>query len=86
MVQEEDTVAVLRSEELFGDHGVDLVFECGGSCIYGTAGSTDRKLGAVKIMMVGTQSKPVPIDFLKINREVTIQTSFRYCNNYPADN
>ena len=36
-----------------------------------------------KIMMVGTQSKPVPIDFLKINREVTIQTSFRYCNNFP---
>lgn len=26
-----------------------------------------------KIMMVGTHSKPVPIDFLKINREVTIQ-------------
>ena len=36
-----------------------------------------------KIMMVGTQSKPVPIDFLKINREVMIQTSFRYCNNFP---
>lgn len=34
-------------------------------------------------MMVGTQSKPVPIDFLKINREVTIQTAFRYCNNFP---
>ena len=33
--------------------------------------------------MVGTQSSPVPIDFLKINREVTIQTSFRYCNDYP---
>ena len=46
-----------------------------------------KKLGAAsrggKIMMVGTQSKPVPIDFLKINREVTIQTSFRYCNNFP---
>ena len=36
-----------------------------------------------KIMMVGTQSQPVPIDFLKINREVTIQTAFRYCNNFP---
>ena len=34
-------------------------------------------------MMVGTQSKPVPIDFLKINREVMIQTSFRYFNNFP---
>ena len=29
--KEEDTVAVLRSEELYGDHGVDLVFEAAGS-------------------------------------------------------
>lgn len=36
-----------------------------------------------KIMMVRTQSEPVPIDFLKINREITIQTVFRYANNYP---
>ena len=27
----ENTVALLRSEELFGDHGVELVFECAGS-------------------------------------------------------
>ena len=43
--KEEDTVAVLRSEEMYGDHGVDLVFEAAGGCIYGTAGSTDRKPG-----------------------------------------
>ena len=29
--KEQDTVAYLRSEELYGDHGVELVFECGGS-------------------------------------------------------
>ena len=62
--------------------GPDIVFE--------TAGAKPTAMQAVemvarggKIMMVGTQSGPVPIDFLKINREVTIQTSFRYCNNYP---
>ena len=59
--KEEDTVALLRSEELYGDHGVDLVFEAAGS--------------------VFTAQQAV--DFLKINREVTIQTSFRYCNNFP---
>ncbi|MDD3403218.1 MAG: NAD(P)-dependent alcohol dehydrogenase [Hespellia sp.] len=80
--KEEDTVAVLRSPELYGDQGVDLIFECAGSAF-----TTNQAIQAVarggKIMMVGTQSKPVPIDFLKINREVTIQTSFRYCNNFP---
>ena len=77
-----DTVALLRSEELFGDHGVELVFECAGSTFTANQAVQIVARGG-KIMMVGTQSKPVPIDFLKINREVTIQTSFRYCNNYP---
>lgn len=76
------TVALLRSEELFGDHGVELVFECAGSTFTANQAVQIVARGG-KIMMVGTQSKPVPIDFLKINREVTIQTSFRYCNNYP---
>ncbi len=78
----EDTVKVIRSEEWFGDHGVDLVFECAGSAFTAQQAVQIVARGG-KIMMVGTQSKPVPIDFLKINREVTIQTSFRYCNNYP---
>ncbi|MBN6065194.1 NAD(P)-dependent alcohol dehydrogenase [Aggregatibacter actinomycetemcomitans] len=79
---QQDAVAVLREPSLYGDHGVELVFE--------TAGATFTAQQAVqlvarggKIVIVGTQSKPVPIDFLKINREVTIQTSFRYCNNFP---
>ena len=62
--------------------GVELVFECAGSAF-----TADQAVQIVarggKIMMVGTHSKPVPINFLKINREVTIQTSFRYCNNFP---
>ena len=80
--KEKDAVEVLRSPECFGDHGVELVFECAGSTF--TADQAVRIVArGGKIMMVGTQSKPVPIDFLKINREVTIQTSFRYCNNFP---
>ncbi len=80
--KEEDAVDVLRAPENYGDHGVDLIFECAGSTF--TAEQAVRLVArGGKIMMVGTQSKPVPIDFLKINREVTIQTSFRYCNNFP---
>lgn len=80
--KEEDTVALLRSPELYGDHGVDLVFEAAGSAFTAQQAVQIVARGG-KIMMVGTHSKPVPIDFLKINREVTIQTSFRYCNNFP---
>ena len=80
--KEEDTVAVIRSKELYGDHGVDLVFEAAGSA-FTTNQAVQMVARGGKIMMVGTQSQPVPIDFLKINREVTIQTSFRYCNNFP---
>lgn len=78
----EDPVAVLRSENLYGDMGVPLVFEAAG-----VAATVQQSIGVVarggKIILVGTQSKPVTIDFLKINREVTIQTAFRYCNNFP---
>lgn len=80
--KEEDTVATLRSEKMYGDHGVELVFECAGSVFTAQQAVLLVARGG-KIMMVGTQSNPVPIDFLKINREVTIQTSFRYCNNFP---
>ncbi|MFZ2755512.1 MAG: NAD(P)-dependent alcohol dehydrogenase [Atopobiaceae bacterium] len=78
--REEDTVA--RCHEIFGGQGADIVFE--------TAGSKITAMQAVEIvdrggsiMMVGTISEPVPINFLKINREVTIHTVFRYANNYP---
>ena len=61
---------------------MELVFEAGGS-VFLAQQAVQLVARGGKIMMVGTQSKPVPIDFLKINREVTIQTSFRYCNNFP---
>ncbi|WP_195942546.1 NAD(P)-dependent alcohol dehydrogenase [Mediterraneibacter faecis] len=80
--KEQNTVEVLRSEELYGDHGVELVFECAGA-VFTAQPAVEIVSRGGKIMMVGTQSNPVPINFLKINREVTIQTSFRYCNNYP---
>ena len=80
--KEQNTVEVLRSEELYGDHGVELVFECAGA-VFTAQQAIEIVSRGGKIMMVGTQSNPVPINFLKINREVTIQTSFRYCNNYP---
>lgn len=80
--KEEDAVKVLRSSQWYGDHGVDLVFECAGSAFTANQAVQVVARGG-RIMMVGTHSKPVPIDFLKINREVTIQTSFRYCNNFP---
>lgn len=80
--KEQNAVEVLRSPELYGDHGVELVFECAGA-VFTAQQAVEIVSRGGKIMMVGTQSNPVPINFLKINREVTIQTSFRYCNNYP---
>lgn len=37
-----------------------------------------------KIMIVGTVPGDSAINFLKINREVSIQTVFRYANRYPV--
>ena len=68
--KEQNTVEVLRSEELYGDHGVELVFECAGA-VFTAQQAVEIVSRGGKIMMVGTQSNPVPINFLKINREVT---------------
>lgn len=76
----EDTAAKVK--ELLGEYGADVVFE--------TAGARATAKQAVslvvrggRIMIVGTIPGETPIDFLKINREVSIQTVFRYANNYP---
>ena len=37
----------------------------------------------IRIMIVGTVPGDTPVNFLSINREVKIQTVFRYANNYP---
>ena len=78
----QDAVEVLRSPEMYGTYGVDLVFEAAGA-VFTAQQAVQLVARGGKIIMVGTQSKPVPIDFLKINREVIIQTAFRYCNNFP---
>jgi len=77
---EEDTVA--RCKEILGDLGADIVFETAGAQV--TARQTPQIVArGGKIMIVGTIPGEVPIDFLKINREVSIQTVFRYANNFP---
>ncbi len=48
--------------ELYGDHGADLVFEAAGAVFTAQQAVQIVSRGG-KIMMVGTQSKPVPIDF-----------------------
>lgn len=73
---------VERAKELLGVWGADIVFETAGSRI--TAGQTTQLvMRGGKIMIVGTISGETPINFLSINREVKIQTVFRYANNYP---
>ncbi|WP_411682347.1 NAD(P)-dependent alcohol dehydrogenase [Clostridium thailandense] len=77
----EDTV--VRCKELLGNLGADIVFETAGSQI--TAKQAPHLvIRGGKIMVVGTIPGETPIDFLKINREVTIQTLFRYANRYPT--
>ena len=76
----EDTVA--RAKEILGDLGVDIVFETAGA--RATAAQTTKLvMRGGRIMIVGTVPGDTPVNFLSINREVKIQTVFRYANNYP---
>lgn len=78
--KEEDTVA--RAKEILGELGADIVFETAGA--RATAAQTTKLvMRGGKIMIVGTVPGDTPVNFLSINREVTIQTVFRYANNYP---
>lgn len=78
--KEEDTVE--RARELLGGWGADIVFETAGSS-FTTRQATQLVMRGGRIMIVGTVSGDTPINFLSINREVRIQTVFRYANNYP---
>jgi len=73
---------VERAKELLGNWGADIVFETAGSKITASQ-TTQLVMRGGKIMIVGTISGDTPINFLSINREVKIQTVFRYANNYP---
>ena len=71
-----------KNKDALNDVKADIVFETAGNPI--TAAQTmslvDR---GGKIMIVGTIPGDTPVNFLKINREVKIQTVFRYANNFP---
>lgn len=63
--------------------GADLVFETAGAKATAQMAFQTVARGG-KILMVGTIPEAVPVPFLQINREVSIQTVFRYANNFPA--
>lgn len=71
-----------RVKEILGDWGADIVFETAGSPKTASQ-AVNMVMRGGRIMIVGTISGDTPINFLKINREVKIQTVFRYANNYP---
>lgn len=71
-----------RTKEILGDWGADIVFETAGSKITASQ-ATQLVMRGGRIMIVGTISEDTPINFLNINREVKIQTVFRYANNFP---
>ena len=77
----EDTVACCQ--QFSGDMGADIVFETAGSAITVKQAPYLVMRGG-KIMIVGTVPGDSAINFLKINREVSIQTVFRYANRYPV--
>ncbi|EFD4769011.1 zinc-binding dehydrogenase, partial [Escherichia coli] len=77
----EDTIA--RCQQFTEDMGADIVFETAGSAVTVKQAPYLVMRGG-KIMIVGTVPGASAINFLKINREVTIQTVFRYANRYPV--
>ena len=77
----EDTVA--RCQQFSGDMGADIVFETAGSAVTVKQAPYMVMRGG-KIMIGGTVPGDSAINFLKINREVSIQTVFRYANRYPV--
>lgn len=77
-----ESPAVEKIKEIIGEYGADVVFETAGAIATAKMALQLVKRGG-KIMIVGTIPGETPIDFLKINREVSIQTVFRYANDYP---
>ncbi|WP_432459024.1 NAD(P)-dependent alcohol dehydrogenase [Agarivorans sp. QJM3NY_25] len=77
----EDTVE--RAQAVLGELGADIVFETAGSQIT-VKQAPQLVMRGGKIMIVGTVPGDSAINFLKINREVSIQTVFRYANRYPV--
>ncbi len=78
---EEDAVAACKNA--FSGEKADIVFETAGSPITAKQALAMVARGG-KILVVGTIPGETPVNFLSINREVTIQTSFRYANCFSA--
>lgn len=77
--RDEDIIDKVKS--IVGTYGADLVYETAGAIATAKMGlQLVKRTG--KFLIVGTIPGETPIDFLKINREVTIQTIFRYVNDY----
>lgn len=72
-----------KVKNIVGEYGADIVLETAGSAF-----TAKKALEVVKrrgkILIVGSIPDGVSIEFLKINREVTIQTVFRYANDFDA--
>ena len=79
----DDSDLTTKVKELVGEYGADVVIETAGS-IFTAKKSLELVKRRGKILIVGTIPGDTPIDFLKINREVTIQTVFRYANDYSS--
>lgn len=72
-----------KCNELIGVEGADIVFETAGSQVTASQ-TTSLVIRGGNIVMVGTIPGDTPINFLNINREATIMTSFRYANMFPT--
>lgn len=72
-----------KVKNIVGEYGADIVLETAGSAF-----TAKKALEVVKrrgkILIIGSIPDGVSIEFLKINREVTIQTVFRYANDFDA--
>lgn len=79
--REENVVDQIKA--IVGPYGADVVFETAGAVPTVKLGLQVVKRRG-KLMIVGTVPGEAPISFLGINREVSIQTVFRYCNSYPT--
>lgn len=77
-----DESLVEKIKGVVGEYGADVVFETAGAIATAKMALQIVKRRG-KIMIAGTIPGDTPVDFLKINREVSIQTVFRYANAYP---
>lgn len=78
-----DPDVAAKIKAIVGQYGADVVFETAGAIPTVKLGLNVVKRRG-KFMIVGTVPGEAPISFLAINREVTMQTVFRYCNSYPT--